>query len=170
MKTWSTLTGTSDNHPVKHLKYPPILSLAETATSIIFAATKVLSRQKHVFVVTKHIFCCDKCTLAVTIFVAIFVCVFVATKLLLQQIFVVTNIILSWPNVCHDKHTFVTTHVCHDKTRLLSQQKYACQNKAFCHDKHLLVTTNVCCDKCYVTPSILLSRQKTCFDVTNTCL
>ena len=48
------------------------LSLAGAATSIIFVATKVLSRQthvchnKHMFVATKHIFCCDKSMLAMT--------------------------------------------------------------------------------------------------------
>ena len=114
------------------------------ATSIIFVVTKVC-RDKHVFVATKHTFCHDKH-------------VFVTTSLLSQQkcacydkIFVVTNIFLT--NICCDehnfvKHVFVVTHISHDNTLL--GQKYVCHDKRF------------------VMASILLSRQKTCFVMTNT--
>ena len=40
------------------------LSFTTAATSIIFVATKVLSRDKHVFVTTKHVFCRDKVCLS----------------------------------------------------------------------------------------------------------
>ena len=53
-----------------------------------------------------------------------------------------------------------------------------CCNKKFCCDKYInaqygchdFVTTKICCDKSFVATSILLSQQKTCFVVTNTCL
>ena len=61
------------------------------------------------------------------------------------------------------------TCVCHDKTRLLSQQKYACCDKTFvstknyvCHDKTFVATklclyaTNICHDKSFVTTKIFL--------------
>ena len=96
----------------------------------------------------------------------IFVCVFVAVKLLLQQIFVVTNIILLWQNVCHDKHTFVITNTCLSwQNTSFVTTKICLSRQSFCHNKHVLVATNVCRDKSFVTPSILLSQQKTCFDV-----
>ena len=65
--------------------------------------------------------------------------------------------VLSWQTrVCCDKH------VCHDKTHLLSRQKYACCNKVMfvmtkalsrqtwvCHDKHtFVVTKDVFCHVC----------------------
>ena len=84
-------------------------------------------------------------------------------------IFVTTKVCLSRQNFCCccAKHIFVVTKVlsrqtraCCDKKRLLSQQKYALSRQnLFSRDKHNLVAT-----------SILLSRQKTCFVVTNTCL
>ena len=62
------------------------VSLAGAATSIIFFG------DKHVFVATKHVFCHNK------INVLCFFCpdkhIFVVTKLLMQQIFVTTDIIL----------------------------------------------------------------------------
>ena len=67
------------------------LSLVGAATSIIFVATKFLLWQtcvchdKHVFVVIKHVFCCNESML-------------VATKLASHQNY-----------VCHNKHMFVTT-------------------------------------------------------------
>ena len=70
---------------------------------------------------------------------------------------------------------FVATFcVCHDKTHLLSQQKYASRDKDFvekklcllqqpknCHDKSF-VMTNICCDKHNFVVTKLLSRQA-CF-------
>ena len=53
--------------------------------------------------------------------------------------------------------TKVLRHVCRDKTRLLSREKYACRDKILCLSRHIIVATN-----------ILLSRQKTCFVVSNT--
>ena len=82
---------------------------------------------------------------------------FVATKscLLRQNIFVTTNI-------CHNKHNFVATtfllwqtRVCRDKTRLLSWQNYV---------SIIFVATN------NFAMTKVLSRQKTCFVMTNTCL
>ena len=63
----------------------------------------------NIFVVTKHTFCHNKSMLD-----------FCRDK----HIFVVTNI-------CHDELTFVMTNTCFlcDKTRLLSWQKYACDDK-----------------------------------------
>ena len=82
---------------------------------------------------------------------------------------------LSWQKCCHDKLTFVmTTRVCHSKTCLLSQQKYACHDKTFVETKlclprqtHAKVNLSwqnfmsgqyyACCDKC-------LSGQNFCHD------
>ena len=79
--------------------------------------------------------------------------------------FVMTNTCLLWQ-----------THVCHDKTCLLLQQKYASCNKTFvttkyfCCDKYLSWQTCVCCDKSFVVTGIFLSWQKMCFVMTNICL
>ena len=102
--------------------------------------TSLLLSWQHVFVTTKHVFCHNKSMLA-------------TTKLLSRQNY-----------VCHDKHmqkltcqdkTFVRTILCLLRqmfvwTKLLSQQKYVCRDKRF------------------ITRSILLSQQKTCFVGTNT--
>ena len=101
------------------------LSLAGTATSIIFVATKVLSRQifvatnitllrqkfyryKHTFVATKHVFCRDK-SMHVNLF----------TKRLSRQktCFFVTNTCLS-----RDK-TFVATNMILDLNKILFKTK-----------------------------------------------
>ena len=79
----------------------------------------------------------------------------------LRIIFVVTNI-------SRDQHNFVATNV-------LSGQAY------FCHDKHVSVATKhvffffklmqiFVATNNFVATSIHLSRQKTCFVLTNTCL
>ena len=89
---------------------------------------------------------------------------------------------------CHDKSVVATSlllswqkHVCHNKTWVLSQQKYACRDKTFvetklclsrqthakvdlswqnfCQDNIMLVATNVCPDKTFVPTKICLSRQ-----------
>ena len=122
------------------------------------AATSVI------FVTTKRLFCHDKSVLVLTKVLA-WMFLFVATKLLSQQIFAATNIILSWFFVCgHDKHTFVMTK------HLLSWQKYACHDKSFVmtnmclswqkvyHDYHNFVVTNI----------LLLWQKKKCFVTTNT--
>ena len=68
------------------------ISMVGAATSVIFVTTKVLSPQmhvcgdKHLFVMTKHIFCCDKSMLVAT-----------------TNVYVMTNI-------CRDQ-SFVETHV-----------------------------------------------------------
>ena len=89
---------------------------------------------------------------------------FVLTKTCLsQQKCVCCNKTFVATSICHNKHNFVATSilllrqtcVCHDKTHLLLGQKYAC------HDKYLLRQT-----KYFV---MLLSQQKMCFVVTNTC-
>ena len=126
-------------------------------------ANTSLSRQthvcynKHMFVMTKHVFChdknacCDKHAKHV----------FVMTKLSSQQIFVATNIILLGQNT-----SFVVTKVC------LSQQNYVCHNKyllrqkvcrdklflsrlKFCRGKHIFVTTKdvFCRNKIYTCGS-----------------
>ena len=94
------------------------------------------THDKHVFVVTKHLFCCDKSML-------------VATKLLSRQTyFVATTVLLQQ---AYNKF-------CHDKTHLLSQEKYAC------HDKTIFSwQAYFCCDKRHV-----LSWQKL-FVATQTC-
>ena len=105
-----------------------------------FVRTKLLSRQayfcrdKHVLVVTKHIFCHDKSMLLHP---------FVTTKVLSRQIFVATNIILSQQNFCRDKLTFVVTNT------FLSPTKHI-----FCHNKSMLVTTKI-----VTTNTCLVSRQ-----------
>ena len=70
---------------------------------------------------------------------------------------------------CH-KYNF-----CHDKTRLLLRQKYACRNKTFV-TTNTFVVTNICCDKRSVSTKVL-SRQayfcydkRHCFVTKNTCL
>ena len=86
-------------------------------------------------------------------------------------VFVATNIILLRQNICHDKHTFVTTkdvfghdkHVFVTRKVCLSQQNYICKkvllwHTCFCCDKHVFVKTNIillreayiCRDKRYV--------------------
>ena len=56
-------------------------------------------------------------------------------------------------------------HFCRDKTRLLSRPKYACRNKIMFFDIKVLSRSKcVCRNKTFVATSILLSRQKTCFD------
>ena len=74
------------------------------------------------------------------------------------------------------------TCVCHDKTCLLSWQKYAWSYKTsvvtklclswqkFYRDRYLSQQTHVSCDKSFFSTSILLLRQKTCFVMTNPCL
>ena len=69
------------------------------------------------------------------------------------------------------------SRVCRGKTRLLSRQKYACRDKVlpnilslqFCCDKSSVATKSFVATNILLT-SILLSRQKTCFVVTNRCL
>ena len=78
------------------MKHPPILSLAEAATSIIFVATNVLSRKTRV--------CRDKSMLA-------------AAKRLSRQNYACRDkVFLSRQNVYRDKDMFVATKV-------LSRQK-----------------------------------------------
>jgi len=80
--------------------------------------------------------------------------------------FVATNILLSWQNICHDKHNFVVTKVCLswqnffcNKHKYLSWQNFCwdknifdkCCGKhtfvatkdTFCHDKHMFVVTKL---------------------------
>ena len=120
----------------------------------IFVATNMcLSQQrfcldKHTFVTTKDVFCCDKQLLVVTK-VCLLQQISVMTKLSWQKYFVVTNIIFSWQNFCHNKHTFVVTRDNFFATKHLSQQAY------FCCDKRCVFTC--------------LSKQKFCRDKNYTC-
>ena len=75
---------------------------------LTFVATNIcLSRQrdKHAFVATKDVFCCDK------------------------HVYVVTKVSLSQQNICRDKHTFIATKVLRRDshnivaTEVLSRQK-----------------------------------------------
>ena len=104
------------------------ISLAEAATSIIF--------------IVKHVFHSDKSMLAAKTVLSQQNS-FAVTKLLLQQIFVVTKTCLTWQKFCHDKHIFVVT------------------KDMFSHNKHMSVTTKTFHNKnMFVMTSILLSRQK----------
>ena len=90
--------------------------------------------------------------------------IFVKTKVLSWQIFVMTNVCLSWQKFCHNKHTCrdkrhvlsQQTHVCHDKISL-SWQNYVCRNK-YLSEQNIFVATG-----------ILLSWQKTCSVSQNFC-
>ena len=131
------------------------MSLAGAATSIIFVATEVrLPRQT---------FCCDEI-------------MFVVTKLLMQQIFVLTNMCLSrQAYFCCDKGCVFLrqTRVCHKcsvTTKIHLSQQNLCHNKhtfvvtkdAFFCDKRVFVTNvlsqqkYICHNKTFVTKSILL--------------
>ena len=70
----------------------------------------------HVFVMTKHVFCCNKS-------------MFVAPKVLSRQISVTTNIILSRQNVCSNKN-------------ILSRQKDLSRQAYFCHDKRRIFSVS----------------------------
>ena len=99
-------------------------------------------RDKHMFVMTKHVFCHNKN-----------VChdkhIFVMTKVDKHN-FVATKVLLRQAYFCCNKHVFVATKVslCCDKsmlvaTKLLSQQTRVCLDKylsqqKFCHDKNIL--------------------------------
>ena len=75
-----------------------------------------ICRDKHVFVVAKRIFCCDKKYAC---------CMFVMTNMCLSwQVFVMIQLCF-----CHEKHAFVATKYvfCHDKR--LSRETRACHNK-----------------------------------------
>ena len=100
------------------------------ATSIIFVTMKVLLWQapvfhdKHLFVMTKHVFCRDKSMLVTTHFC----CDKYLSQqqfLLRQKYFVVTNINFLLRKFCCGNLTFVTT------------------KDVFCHDKRMFVATEV---------------------------
>ena len=82
------------------------------------------------FVVTKHVFCRDKCFVTTNIYLS-----YIRDK----QIFVTINIILSRQKLCRDKLTFVVTNMCflQQNMSFVMTQKYACHNKSF-------VATNIC--------------------------
>ena len=91
-----------------------------------FVMTSILLlRQKTCFVTT------NTCLSRQTYFCVTKVC-------LLQQIFVVTKIGLSWQRFCRDKHTFVTT------------------KDFFCHDKHVFFR-----DKTFVVTKMILMAAPT---------
>ena len=149
--------------------HPAVLTImiSLAATNIIshdkrFVATNMCCHDKHMFVMTKHIFCCN-------------ISMFTVTKHLLQQNYVCCDKIflsqqktsvpllrqkrhvLLWHTcVCHDQE-FVATKLCFLRqifvtTKVLSWQKYVC------HDKSFVMTSKV------------LLQQKTCFVRTNKCL
>ena len=113
---------------------------------------------KHIFVVTKHIFYRDKSMIVMT---KLFCCNkhnFVTTKLLSQayfchdkrpfcddkHVFVMTKVCLSWQivfvatNICRDKHNFAANFF-PPTSIFLSQKK-----EVFCCDKHAFVAANTC--------------------------
>ena len=131
---------------IMQFKLMPGVILGRTCHKYHFCRNKVL------FVTTKQVFCHDqkKKLLSRQNYVCRVKHIFVTTKLLLQQIFVATNIILSQQKFCRI--------FCRDKTHLLLWQKYAC------HDKIMFVETNnyYCCDKSFVCAKIVLLCQKFC--------
>ena len=94
---------------------------------------------------------------------------FVTTEVcMLRQIFVTTNIILLWQNMC-----FVTANTC------LLQQKFACHTITFVATKLCLLQQYLswqkfshdkqfCCNKRFVLTSIFFVATKTCFVTTST--
>ena len=123
-------------------------------------------RDKHVFVLTKHVFCHDKSMLVLT--KRLLQQTFFATNIILSRqkvlpwqayfccdktcavchnktSFVVTKVCLSWPNLCHDKPVFVATKY----TNIVLLRRKFCWSKhtfvmtkdVFCHDKHVFVAT-----------------------------
>ena len=80
--------------------------------------------------------------------------------------FVMAKICLLWQNFCCNKIMFVATNmyclslVCHEKTHLLSWQKYACYAKTFVATKLcLLQQTHVCHDKTFVATNICRNQN-----------
>ena len=51
--------------------------------------------------------------------------------------------ILSRQKFCRDRHIFVATDVCHDKTLFLSKQKYAFVVTKLCLSRQIFVVTNM---------------------------
>ena len=149
------------------------VSLVGAATSMIFVMTKVLSCQ-HVLVaclMRQTCVCCSKTHDKTHVLSRQkYACrdkTFATTNIsLLQQIFVMTNIILLRQVLSRQ------AYFCSDKTHLLSWQKYAC------HDKHVFVATYICVYVCvlsqqkyFVMTNIILSWQnKHTFVTTNMCL
>ena len=115
------------------------------------------------FVTTKHVFCPDKGMLSElpqVSFLSRQTCVcHHKTCPLSRQKFGVTLIYVATKHVlCHKYRKF-----CLDKHIFFTQRKYACRDKTtkiFCRDKKKFR------DKTFITISILLSRQKTCFIAT----
>ena len=90
--------------------------------------------------------CCDKTRLSLRQ-------TFFFWKILLWQkmSFVMTKVCLSWQNFCRDKHMFVMTNICRNKSKLcLSRQ-------TFCHGKHTSVATEdmFCQDKTFVATKLI---------------
>ena len=113
--------------------------LVGAATSVIFVATKVFSRQTcvccdesfvttNMFVVTKQLFCHDKS-------------MFVATKLC-QDKYLSGQI---WQNVCCDKHNFVTT-----KLLLWQKMCFVVTNVCLLQQNMFVVTKHLLWQKWYL--------------------
>ena len=58
------------------------------------------------------------------------------------------------------------THVCRNKTQLLSQQKYACHDKTFVATNIFLLRQNFCCNKLTFVTTKVLFWQSTSFVMT----
>ena len=116
-----------------------------------FVVKKVLLWQayfchcKHVFVVTKYVFCCDKR---------------VMTNICRDKSFLLTDTFLLRQKFCRGKHNKrVMTNICRDKSFLLTDTFLLPQK--FCRGKHTFVTTKAvfCHDKrlWHLPPMIILS-------------
>ena len=101
-------------------------------------------RDKHMFVVTKHVFCHNKSMLVVTK-------IFCHDK----HNFVATNIILSWQKFCHDKHTLAMT-----KDMFVVTSTFIATKLYLWWQKMGFVATNL---------HFCLSRQNVCRDKNYTC-
>ena len=122
------------------------------------ATSKFFCHNKHVFVMTNHVFCCDKNMLA-------------ATKLLLQQnYFVTTKLFCQQARLWRQKYaycdkTFVVTKLCllWQIFVLVTTNKFLSWQAYFCHNERWFVMTNmcllwhVCHNKTFVTKIILVA-------------
>ena len=121
---------------------------------VSFLLWQKFCHNKHMFVMTKHIFCCEKSMFAKTKCLSWqnYVCY---DKIFLSQqnfgckfFVVVTNTCLLQQKICHDKHTFVARKdvFCCDK-HMFIMTKVSLSQQNFCCDKIMFVATNIRCDK-----------------------
>ena len=102
-----------------------LLSLAESATSVIFVMTKVCPSQQN-FCHDKHVCCLLSLAESAT-----------------SIIFVMTKVCPSQQNFCHDKHVCCDKSFFHDNLLLLWQTYFFSLRQMFCHGKHTFVVTKM---------------------------